>query len=197
MKTQGLYGLVLAGGQSSRMRQNKALLDFHGIPQKDYLYQLLSKFCEQVFTSVGKNPAGLQVANPIPDTFDFSSPLNGIMSAFSIYPDVAWLSIPIDMPQINEVTINKLLEARDKKKVATCFYDSDGILPEPLLCIWEPQAFNRLKAFIEGHKISPREFLQNEDTHIIKVDDNNFNTNINTPEEYQSWKSHRLNENKK
>ena len=39
-----MNGLVLSGGQSSRMGTDKALIDYHGIPQYAYVYDLLLRF---------------------------------------------------------------------------------------------------------------------------------------------------------
>ena len=40
-----LYGLVLAGGKSSRMNMDKGELQYHeAINQRSFLYQLLTKY---------------------------------------------------------------------------------------------------------------------------------------------------------
>ena len=49
-----MNGLVLSGGQSSRMGRDKALIDYHGLPQYAYVYDLLLGFCDKVFISSKK-----------------------------------------------------------------------------------------------------------------------------------------------
>lgn len=183
----GIYGLVLAGGKSSRMGRNKSLINFHGVPQKDYVFSLLEKFCDEVYTSVSRDSDGVSYKNPIPDNFTFSSPLNGILSAFERNKDVAWLSVPVDMPFINENALDYLIAARDRGKSATCFYDSTGKLPEPLFTIWEASSFARMKAFANSGQISPREFLLGERIKLLKAPIGEMLVNVNTQEEFESF----------
>ena len=98
--------------------------------------------------------------NPLPDQFDFESPLNGILTAFAHDSIAAWLTVPVDMPLIDVEIIAYLLKKRDTNKVATCFFDSDGKNPEPLITIWEPRAYPLLLSFQKSGKISPRDFLK-------------------------------------
>jgi molybdopterin-guanine dinucleotide biosynthesis protein A len=183
-----INGLILAGGQSSRMGLDKNLLIFHGTPQQEFLRDVLKGFCDHIYISCRQNhniPANL---NPLPDDFDFRSPLNGILTAFKKDPEKAWLSVPVDMPYINEKTIGYLIAHRDPTKVATCFFDSDGKNPEPLFAIWEPQVFPLLKIFYNSGKISPRDFLQNHSINMIKAPNTEMHFNVNTPEEFEEFK---------
>ena len=47
----GISGLVLAGGKSSRMGHDKGLADWHGKPQRYYIADLLAKVCDAVYIS--------------------------------------------------------------------------------------------------------------------------------------------------
>ena len=49
-----IYGLVLSGGKSTRMGRDKGLIAYHGIPQRDHLYQLLENSCDKTFMSIRK-----------------------------------------------------------------------------------------------------------------------------------------------
>ena len=50
--TAKLFGLVLSGGKSTRMGTDKGLIEYHGLPQREHLYHLLSKVCERTFISL-------------------------------------------------------------------------------------------------------------------------------------------------
>jgi molybdopterin-guanine dinucleotide biosynthesis protein A len=75
-----LNGLILAGGKSTRMGQDKGMIDYHGKPQREYLVDLLKPYCLEVFISSKENIK----QNTIADHFDLDSPLNGILSAFHL-----------------------------------------------------------------------------------------------------------------
>lgn len=183
-----LFGLILAGGKSMRMGFDKGSIDYHGKPQYDYLFDLLGKYCSRVFTSCKKTNVIPERRNPIPDQFQIDSPLNGVLSAFQFNKNVAWLTVPVDMPMIDDAIIEFLFAHRDESKTATCFYDSEGKNPEPLFTIWEPSASDELLQFYNAGKISPRDFLKQANTNIISVPDTRSLLNINSEEEWKQFK---------
>lgn len=178
-----MNGLILAGGESSRMGKDKSLLDFHGTTQREYLFNMLAKFCQDVYLScrtADNVPANL---NPLTDKFSLKSPLNGILSAFKHDASTAWLSVPVDMPNINEKIIDHLIANRHPEKMATCYYDSDGENPEPLFAIWEAHAYPALMAYYEKGKTTPRGFLQTHDVAVLRSPNPEIHLNINFPED--------------
>lgn len=184
-----INGLILAGGKSSRMGYDKSLIEYHSVSQREYLFTLLKKVCNVVYTSC-KTAGDLPIAlNPLIDRFNLESPLNGILTAFTIHPNTAWLTVPIDMPLIDDFVITYLLSKRDATKTATCFFDSDGQKPEPLFTAWEPSAYPLLLEYYKAGNKSPREFLMRENIHVIEIPDKKFLININDGEELNRFKS--------
>jgi molybdopterin-guanine dinucleotide biosynthesis protein A len=187
--TRTLNGLILAGGKSVRMGQDKSLIEYHEVSQREYLFNMLKNFCAVVFTSCKITDTVPIRFNPLPDHFDFESPLNGILSALTHDSNAAWLTVPIDMPLIDVEIISFLINKRDPAKVATCFYDSEGKDPEPLIAIWEPKAYPLMINFYKAGKISPRDFLKMEDICILQIPDRNALVNINSPEELRNFRT--------
>jgi molybdenum cofactor guanylyltransferase len=188
-----INGLILAGGKSSRMGKNKSLIEFHSKPQFIHLQELLKPFCHQIFLSVQKDNSPLQDTHFIHDLFDIESPLNGILSAFHYDAESAWLTVPVDMPNITAETLQYLFINRDNSKSATCFFDSEGENPEPLLTIWEPRARPQLFNFFNQGEMSPRKFLLENDVCMIKTPNPKWLLNVNTPEEFEVFKRKRFN----
>lgn len=177
-------GLVLIGGLSTRMSQDKSGLVYHGKPQREHLTDLLRPYCDAVFWSVNAGQAADLPGSEQPlivDAFNFSSPLNGILSAFQHDPTAAWLVVACDMPMLTVRSLDALVAGRDGAKVATVFYDSDGQLPEPLVGIYEP-AFGSIsqRAIAEG-QVSPRQILQQNVVQLLTAPDVRELLNVNDP----------------
>jgi molybdopterin-guanine dinucleotide biosynthesis protein A len=183
MSSSAINGLVLAGGHSMRMGTDKGLLIYNGKPQREFLFELLKEFCHQVYTSCRKDQQIPEMLNPLPDRFEIAGPMNGVLSAFSHRPDASWLTIAVDMPYVSRDNLQLLVNARDQKKIATCFYNPETQQPEPLLTLWESEAYPLLLEFTEKGNVSPREFLKTHHVNLIQPPDDKTLLNFNTPED--------------
>lgn len=180
-----LYGLVLAGGKSQRMGQDKGLMDYHGQPQREYIAQELSAVCEQVYIS-GRADQEVSSAFPfLPDTFTGLGPFGGILSAFRTHPDAAWLVVACDLPLLDQSTLQDLVAARNTSKLATAFNSPVNTFPEPLIAIWEPRAYLALLQFLAQGYSCPRKILINTDVELLDAQNPQALMNVNRPEEYE------------
>ena len=186
-----LNGLVLTGGRSTRMGQDKSRLIYHEKPQREHLTDLLQPFCDTVFWSVNAGQAAelTNATQPlIVDEFDIPGPLNGILSAFRQDPKAAWLVVACDMPLLTETSLRVLVGGRDESKPATAFYDSNGQFPEPLLSIWEPTIEPILQTALASGYYAPRPILMLADCHLLTVPDVRELLNVNKPADQKALK---------
>jgi molybdenum cofactor guanylyltransferase len=184
-----LSGLVLAGGKSSRMGTDKSLIAYHGMPQREYVVGLLRSVCGCVYTSCRQDQQVAPSMNPLPDKFDIQSPLNGVLTAFDLCPESAWLAVAVDLPNVSVDILRDLVSRRDPARLATCFYDRRAGAPEPLLTIWEPAAQPLLWAAVVAGNISPRSFLQRHHVHVVYGAADAIFLNINDPIARARWQS--------
>ncbi len=182
-----LYGLILAGGFSQRMGQDKSLLRYHGKPQVEFVYDLLGQFCGKVFLSKRTDQLPYNTIPFINDVQEFSGigPLGGILSAMKTYPDVAWLVMACDLPFVAKETLQTLLNQRDPSKIATAFKSSQDGLPEPLCAIWEGKASNQILEYFQQGIQCPRKVLIKSDSHLIEQLDPRWLDNVNDIKEYE------------
>lgn len=170
------------------MGTDKGLIQYHGVPQRQFIFELLSAFCDRVFVSCKEGQQVPAELNPLVDTLEMESPLNGIVSAFRQNHEVAWITVPVDMPNINKESIDQVLASRDEASFATCFFDSSGKRPEPLFTVWEKKCYPALEKFVAGGGISPRIFLETHPHKALHVTDSFILKNVNSRTDLEKFK---------
>jgi molybdopterin-guanine dinucleotide biosynthesis protein A len=180
-----LNGLVLAGGKSMRMGQDKGAITWHGKEQRYYMADLLQPFCEAVYISCQPEQQ-LSIGSSyktVTDTFTGLGPYGAILSAFREQPDAAWLVVACDLPLLDTATLNHLTAKRNSAAIATTFQSPHDGFPEPLITIWEPKSYPLLLSFLAQGYSCPRKVLINSDTIVLPPLQPDALLNVNTPEE--------------
>lgn len=190
-ETAKLNGLVLAGGKSTRMGKDKGAIKWHGKEQKYFMADLLQQFCEDVYISCRQDQVHEidHTYKLLPDTYQGMGPYGGILSAFQVQPNKAWLVVACDLPLVNKNTIQYLIQHRDPKFVATTFRSPFDQLPEPLITIWEPHSLPVLLEFMDKGFKCPRKVLINSNTKILLPPFPQDLMNVNKPEELEEAKN--------
>lgn len=186
MKEQKIYGLVVCGGRSTRMGRDKSLLDYHGKPQRYYLYDLLSQVCERSFISCNRQQAegilpGYEYIIDDPVYGDIG-PMNAILSAFDCYPDISFLAIGCDYPLFDLEDIRLLADkARAEDHSVAVFNAQTGFI-EPLLAVYHSRLGEHLTRYHRDGNSSLRLFLESQpftrlgfpdNSHLVSVDNRN------------------------
>jgi len=183
-----VFGLVLAGGSSSRMQRDKATLAYRGKSQLERAVELAARYVPEVYVSVraGQAAEPLRARYPlIVDSVPGEGPIVGIRSALAARPEVAWLVLACDLPFLSDAALSQLLAERDPAASATAFRSAHDGLPEPLCAIWEPRSAAELAAYQAADGHCPRKFLIRHGAKILEPRDRRALDNINTPDEYR------------
>lgn len=185
LKVPRLNGLVLAGGKSERMGKDKGLIDYHGLPQREYLYELLEDFTENTFMSCRPDQVSEFEGKfkSIPDSISGLGPFGAIISAFREHPNHAWIVVACDLPLLNYNAILGLVEGRNPSKIATTYYNPETKFPDPLITIWEPKSYPELLHFLSLGYACPRKVLINSRTEVLIANDATALLNANSPED--------------
>jgi molybdopterin-guanine dinucleotide biosynthesis protein A len=186
-----VFGLILAGGNSSRMQRDKAALKYQGKTQLDRAFELASRHVSKAFVSVraSQTQDPTRAQRPmIVDSVPGEGPIVGIRSAFAAHPHVAWLVLACDLPFLSDAAIEHLLRERNSADVAgrfaTAYKSAHDGLPEPLCAIWEPSSAKALADYQAGGAFCPRKFLIRHGARLLEPQDASALDNVNTPEEY-------------
>jgi len=110
-------GVVMAGGLSSRMGSDKAMLSIDGLSMLQHQVDLLIPFCAKVLVS--GDYAGFEC---MPDTIARCGPLGGIYSVAMHCPKMALLIIPVDMLRITSKHLERLTQNNE-----ACHYSNQPL----------------------------------------------------------------------
>lgn len=189
MPAPPLFGLVLAGGASTRMQRDKAALVYHDKPQLQWTYDLLLEHCTATFVSVRPDQRLEPTRAALPQIVDRqpgTGPMAGITAALAEHPKAAWLVVACDLPFVDGATLGSLIARRDPQRIATAYRSSHDGLPEPLCAIWEPAAREPLLAYAAGDQRCPRKFLINAATLLLDLPNVAALDNVNTGAEFSA-----------
>lgn len=186
---QKLFGLVVCGGKSSRMGTDKSLLEYYNMPQRFYVYKILEPLCEQVFLSCNSNQAieNNEFYNFIIDKSEYVNigPMAALLSAYLKYPDASFLMVGCDYPFIDAKALKKLIENRNDKTEAVCYFNPETNFEEPLLAIYENDCLPKMLQNFEEGNYSLRHFLKTINTNKINPESMESLTSVDTMEHYK------------
>jgi molybdopterin-guanine dinucleotide biosynthesis protein A len=177
---------VLAGGHSRRMGRDKALLERDGRTQLEHSVDLLQRHAARVFVSVRPDQAGEAERGKfeqIADRYSGIGPVAGILSAMEAFPDAAWIVLACDLPNVDDRTIEFLLQGRSASQPFTAYRSHYDGLPEPLCAYYRPEARAVIAGFVAEGIICPRKIMIRSDTRLLELPDPVALDNVNTPED--------------
>ena len=175
--------VIFAGGKSSRMGKDKALLPFADCNTlSEFQYNKLTSLFNKVYISSKENKFDFD-ATVITDRYEESSPLVGIISLFETLEEDELFILSVDAPFVNKEVIEKLLNHKEKFD-AIIAKSTSGT--QPLCGVYRrsilPLAQKHLK---EGnHRLN--NLLRKANTQFVSFDDDTPFTNLNHPHEYES-----------
>lgn len=181
-----INGLILSGGKSLRMKEDKGSLIYHQTDQITHTKNLISPFCEDIYVSCKEDQKKfpfLKDHTLILDSFPGGGPSTGILSAQNKNRDCAWLVIGCDLPYLDKATIHDLVENRNPFKLATCFMNPKRNWPEPICTIYEPKSYHRLIEYFSYNKPCPRKVLFNSNINALTLKNIMALENVNTPDQ--------------
>ena len=175
--------IIFAGGKSSRMGEDKALLPFGAYPTlTQYQYTKLSHYFQNVYISSKTDKFDFECV-VIEDTQKEYSPLIAILSIFETLEVDEVFILSVDAPFINEEVIETIFKSRNDKSDIVVAKSPSGI--QPLCGCYKksmvPLAYAQLAK--ENHKLLDLLALAN--TQFVIFEDDEPFTNLNHPQEYQ------------
>ena len=131
-------GFVLAGGRSSRMGQDKALLELAGEPLVGHALSKLRGLCEDV-AILSNNPALAAFGPVVPDLHPDCGPMSGIEAALLSTKHDWSLILPVDVPFVPIAFLRewmgRTLQHAVLSRTRVALFVVDGVAQPTLLMI--------------------------------------------------------------
>jgi molybdopterin-guanine dinucleotide biosynthesis protein A len=174
--------IIFAGGKSSRMGIDKALLPFSQYSTlAEYQYRRLSKIFDRVYISAKSNKFNFEV-DVIEDCYEESSPLIGIVSIFETLDVAEIFVLSVDAPFVDSDTIERVYRESMLEKDIIVASSPYGI--EPLCGIYRRTILTTAKEFIEKNNHRLETLLSSVATQTIEFSGEKTFINLNHPKDY-------------
>lgn len=177
-----LHGLVMTGGKSERMGEDKSQLVYSDQPQYQIAHDLLKQICHTTYISCRSD----QDYAPLPtlkDIFHDIGPLGGLLTAFQKDPNSAFFSVACDLPFLETRTLKHLIKKRNPLRHATVYVHEKDQQMEPLCTIYEPSIRPHLITALMSQNYSLKKLLENIRIEKVLCLDPETLDNINTQEQ--------------
>jgi molybdopterin-guanine dinucleotide biosynthesis protein A len=181
-------GFVLAGGLSSRMGRDKALLEWQGA-------RLIGRVAEAVAMAAGGvaligDPARYgELGYPVfPDIFIGCGPLAGIHAALSVTQADWNLVVACDMPEVEAGFLRELLERAEASGQDCLLPAGESGRPEPLCAVYHRHALPAIEKALERGVHKVLDGLAGLRMAAHRTEGPGPFRNINTPEEWIEYR---------
>ncbi len=108
-QTKQLTGIILCGGKSKRMGENKALLKINGKCIISYVVDILQPLCNEIIISTNNKELDFLPYRKVNDIFNDIGPISGIFSALLKSTTNKNIVLSCDTPFINSNLLNQML----------------------------------------------------------------------------------------
>jgi len=175
--------VIMAGGKSSRMQRDKALLPFKG-------YSSLAEYqCErykddflEVYISAKNNKFDFDV-DIIEDFCVDSSPLVGIVSIFETLNVDEVFILSVDSPFVDKEVVEKIYREAKNDSDVVIAYSFNGL--EPLCGIYRKSVLKSAKGFLAQNRHRLQSLLEVVDTQKVFFEESHYFMNLNYPKDYE------------
>lgn len=189
-KISGVTGVILAGGKSTRMGVNKALLSFRGHPLIETVYRTMAEIFDEIVV-VTNNPQEYDFlpCAKIPDIHVGSGSMAGIHAALAWSRTPRIFVVGCDMPYLDAGVIRGLAALSGDEAVLV---PASDIGLEPLHAMYSTSVLPLLEEALASGRIKIIDFLKEIGARVVPAEEVAKISsgpapflNINSPEDYQ------------
>ncbi|HSY37780.1 MAG TPA: molybdenum cofactor guanylyltransferase [Acidobacteriaceae bacterium] len=143
-----VHGFVLAGGKSSRMGEDKALLRFCGRPMVEIAVEKLRGFCAEV-TIAGNREDLREFAPVVRETRTGVGPAAGIEAGLGAASEEWALFVPVDVPLVPGELLRRWCEEALRVGMSVSLLGAGG-RKQPAFCLLQRERVGAFTDLLDG-----------------------------------------------
>ena len=175
-----LTGIVLAGGKSSRLGRDKALLEWGGMRLIERSISIIEPLCDNIMISTN-NPALAYLGYPlVNDEHRGIGPIAGLHAALRYSRAARHIVIPCDTPLVTIDVFERLFAVASAAHPPACIAGTEDGFIEPLIGCYHRSALPILEEQIKKHDYKLHNSLTRMGAQIEIFRDRRLFWNINT-----------------
>lgn len=185
-RPEQVQGVMLAGGKSSRMGTDKALLHIGNETMAERIASVLNPLSDSIVVSLHKNK--ISPLDGYPVVYDHEpdkGPLMGIYSALDYTTCNRCVITPCDVPYVNPVLLRKMLSVSDDYDIVVPSFRNGHV--ESLVGVYKKECCSIIKNQLDNNILRISEVFKLCRTQIIDTEDGSWYVNLNTPDEYNAY----------
>ncbi len=176
--------IILAGGKSRRMGQNKSLLPYNGQPMIEHIYSQLEKEFKHVLIGANDEMDYFFLnAKIVNDEKENCGPLMGIMSAISQSESDLNFITACDIPEMDMAFIHQMFLMADGHDIVMPITGDQRY--ETLFAIYRKSIIPVARKILNSGKRRIIELFSELDVKFIEMPANTWYSNVNTPFDYK------------
>lgn len=187
MKRVEMTGAILAGGRSSRMGRDKALLRFGNATLVEHLVRIATSVFAETLVIVNDRSKleglALHGAQAYGDLEKDRGPMGGVCTALAYARFETCCVLTCDMPYVDQVLIRQFLCFWEPSYDALCVEDLSGFR-HPFPGIYRVSMHGLLQGSLERGEASMKRSLDTARVKSLVLEEERVLYNMNTPEDY-------------
>lgn len=176
--------VILCGGKSSRMGQDKSLLEVNGKNLTLYQYEKFSQIFTQVFISSKDNKFHQKLPLILDEDNSFYSPLLALNSIFKYFQNTYIFIISVDSPNISKKSIYTLFHHLNSQNILLA---STKNYRHYLCGFYHSKNYEKSLQFLKENNHKLGVFCSTMKAEFIEFENEDEFINLNYFNDYQKW----------
>lgn len=178
---QEITGIILAGGKSTRMGEDKANTQFKGKSLIQWSIDALQPICSEVFICSNKTEHTYPNTKRITDLPHISGPLAGLGAGIKVSNSNINIVVACDTPNVTTALFKEMTQLLDKHQ-AVVVKDKQGKI-HPLIACYRIDIMSQISQVLNSNRQSLMHLLSLIDYISFTPDNDSIALNVNSKKE--------------